>query len=356
MVSYVRANKRRPQTGVGAGAPSLYPWLSAGVVQDGHGVGVGHRVTHQSRAEHPGQVVHVHLGVHTLRDPGRGTGERRSERHQLTDGRSAETRGSRNGSLQHRWIYVIILKKCSYGPCSYTRINNNGMQQSTVALRPEAGRWRWAGGGGQVEVRYLCRWSRRQASVSLLGAGSSPTACSRAAALLPSSWISVDDKKPWMTSPRRAPPRRRAAAPPLGADSPAACVKAACSRKVSSGSGRFLRKSFSAPATAWMSSTAWSGGTLFPRSSFSFSAFTTRSWPDTRPSTWARRLRNWLYMFTAGDAMVRLLETGGSSITTLVQVALHYHSSRQRKLLQQRRSIALTRSEVELQVLKPETW
>lgn len=49
---------------------SLYPWLSVCVIQDGHGVRVGNSMTYKSRAKHPGQVVHTHLGVHTLRDPG----------------------------------------------------------------------------------------------------------------------------------------------------------------------------------------------------------------------------------------------------------------------------------------------
>jgi len=70
----VNAIKKRAEDVGARGSVSVYPWLSAGVVQDGHGVRVGHRVTHQSRAEHPGQVVHVHLGVHTQRDPGRATG------------------------------------------------------------------------------------------------------------------------------------------------------------------------------------------------------------------------------------------------------------------------------------------
>ncbi len=31
-------------------------------------------MTHKSRAKHPGQVVHIHLGSHTLRDPGKREG------------------------------------------------------------------------------------------------------------------------------------------------------------------------------------------------------------------------------------------------------------------------------------------
>lgn len=53
---------------------SLYPWLSVCVMQDGHRVWVGNSVTHKSRAKHPGQVVHVHLSLHTLRDPGKREG------------------------------------------------------------------------------------------------------------------------------------------------------------------------------------------------------------------------------------------------------------------------------------------
>lgn len=58
---------------------SLYPWLSACVMQDGHRVWVGNSMTHKSRAKHPGQVVHIHLSVHTLRDPGKRGGWKLSD-------------------------------------------------------------------------------------------------------------------------------------------------------------------------------------------------------------------------------------------------------------------------------------
>lgn len=50
---------------------SLYPWLSVCVMQYGHGVWVWNSMTYKSRAKHPGQVVHIHLGVHAFRDSGR---------------------------------------------------------------------------------------------------------------------------------------------------------------------------------------------------------------------------------------------------------------------------------------------
>lgn len=48
---------------------SLYPWLSVRVVQDGHWLWVWHSVTHEGWAKHPGQVVHIHLSIYTLRHP-----------------------------------------------------------------------------------------------------------------------------------------------------------------------------------------------------------------------------------------------------------------------------------------------
>lgn len=39
-------------------------------MQDGHRVWVGNSMTHKSRAKHSGQVVHIHLGIHTLRNTG----------------------------------------------------------------------------------------------------------------------------------------------------------------------------------------------------------------------------------------------------------------------------------------------
>lgn len=50
--------------------PSLYLWLSARVVQDGHGVWVRNSVAHQSGTKHPGQVSHIHLSVDALWDSG----------------------------------------------------------------------------------------------------------------------------------------------------------------------------------------------------------------------------------------------------------------------------------------------
>lgn len=69
---------------------------------------------------------------------------------------------------------------------------------------------------------------------------------------------------------------------------PAASIKALLRRKVSSGSGRFLRKSLRTPVITLISSTLLSGGRVFPLIIFSFSSFTMRSWPETlyRP-TWA---------------------------------------------------------------------
>lgn len=49
--------------------PPPYLWLSACVVQDGHGVRIGNSMTYQSGPKHPGQVSHIHLSVDALRDP-----------------------------------------------------------------------------------------------------------------------------------------------------------------------------------------------------------------------------------------------------------------------------------------------
>ena len=84
---------------------------------------------------------------------------------------------------------------------------------------------------------------------------------------------------------------------PLCEDSPAASMKALLRWKVSSGSGRFLKKSLRAPATTLISSTLLSWGRVFPLISFSFSSFTKRSWPETlyRP-TWDQQWKH-LYAF-----------------------------------------------------------
>lgn len=50
---------------------SLYPWLSVGVMQDGHGIWVRDSMTYKSGAKDSGQVVYVHLVFHTLRHPGK---------------------------------------------------------------------------------------------------------------------------------------------------------------------------------------------------------------------------------------------------------------------------------------------
>ena len=76
-------------------------------------------------------------------------------------------------------------------------------------------------------------------------------------------------------------------------NSPAASRKALLRWKVSSGSGRFLRKSLRTPVMTLISSTLLSGGRVFPLISFSFSSFTKRSWPESlyRPTCSEKKIK-----------------------------------------------------------------
>lgn len=41
----------------------LYPWLSAGIMKDGHGVWVRNSMTYEGGTKDPGQVAYIHLSV-----------------------------------------------------------------------------------------------------------------------------------------------------------------------------------------------------------------------------------------------------------------------------------------------------
>ena len=65
---------------------SPYPGLPAGVLQDGHGVGVSQGMAHQGGAKHPGQIAHIHLGLRTLGHSGsKKLHETKTRRISLTD-------------------------------------------------------------------------------------------------------------------------------------------------------------------------------------------------------------------------------------------------------------------------------